>query len=49
VSRTPADRLIDISQAAAAARRAVAALERAEADGTDDEARLHTMRCCIGC
>jgi uncharacterized protein with HEPN domain len=40
VSRTPQERLADISDAAAQVGKAVEALERAEADGDDDDARL---------
>jgi uncharacterized protein with HEPN domain len=40
VSRTPQERLTDISDAATQVGKAVEALERAEADGNDDEAQL---------
>jgi hypothetical protein len=40
VSRTPQERLADISDATAQVGRAVEALERAEAAGNDDGAQL---------
>jgi uncharacterized protein with HEPN domain len=40
VSRTPNDRLADISEAAAGVRKAVQAMERAEASDAQDEAQL---------
>ena len=40
MSRTPRERLRDISEAAAQVSRAAAALERAESDGAEDEAQL---------
>jgi uncharacterized protein with HEPN domain len=40
VSRTPRERLGDISEAAEGVRRAVQALERAEGGGAEDEAQL---------
>lgn len=40
MSRTPHDRLTDINQSAAGVRKAVEALERAEADAAEDDAKL---------
>ncbi len=40
MSRAPKDRLTDISEAAAGARKALEALDRAEADSADDQAQL---------
>jgi uncharacterized protein with HEPN domain len=40
VSRTPKERLADISEAAVGVRKAVEALERAEASGAQEEAQL---------
>jgi len=40
VSRTPKERLADITEAAAGVRKAVEALERAESHGAEDEAQL---------
>jgi uncharacterized protein with HEPN domain len=40
MSRTPRERLGDISEAAEGVRKAVQALERAEADSAEDEAQL---------
>jgi uncharacterized protein with HEPN domain len=40
MSRTPKDRLTDIAEAAAAVRKATEAIERAEADSSEDEAQL---------
>ena len=40
MTRTPSERLADIDDAAQRVSRAVQALERAEADGTEEEAQL---------
>ena len=40
MSRDPRERLADIAESAARARRAVSALEQAEAAGSEDEAQL---------
>ncbi len=40
MSRAPKDRLTDISEAAPGARKALEALDRAEADSADDQAQL---------
>ncbi len=40
MSPTPKDRLTDIAEAAAAVRKATQAIERAGADGSEDEAQL---------
>lgn len=40
MTRTPQERLADISEATDRVSRAVAALARAEAEGSDDEAQL---------